>query len=209
MITKVSYEEAGEILDRPVMQTRYDLLLHWTDSQDTSLIIDCFKLRTSILEIGTHFGYTAANMGKNLRAHICTLDIVKDMIFTLPGFQEHELLSREESGKMCKGIENVTQLKCHSDDFFKNTEGMGAIWDGILVDGSHEYSQVLKDSNNALDRVKKGGVVVWHDVYNKYLDIESPKVAAEPDNDGVVKALENLSKEVFKIEDSWIAFTIK
>ncbi len=35
--------------------------------------------------------------------------------------------------------------------------------DLVFVDGSHAYSYVLNDSRKALDLVKPGGLVIWHD----------------------------------------------
>lgn len=211
MITTVSYDEASEILGTPVYpnHTHNPYSLHWTDYQDTNLVVGLLRGRSMILEVGTHYGYTTANLARTYpAATICTLDVVKDMVIKLPGFQEHELLSREDSGRECKELPNVTALYVPSDEFFEKTVTNGKVWDGIFIDGSHEYNQVLSDSYNALDVVKRGGVIAWHDVYNKPLGIDSPKVNSEPDNDGVVLALEDFKKEVFKIEDSWIAFLI-
>ena len=51
-----------------------------------------------------------------------------------------------------------------SDDFFKSIDSQHKKWDIIFVDGDHEKNQVLKDINNSLKHLNKGGTVICHDM---------------------------------------------
>lgn len=47
-----------------------------------------------------------------------------------------------------------------SDNFFKNNKEN---FDCIFIDGLHHYDQVIKDINNSLNILNKGGVIFMHD----------------------------------------------
>lgn len=48
-----------------------------------------------------------------------------------------------------------------SDAFFEQDN---RTWDLIFIDGLHEYSQVKRDVENALNRLNSGGTIVIHDM---------------------------------------------
>lgn len=204
MIINISIEEAIEIANIDSLPVNPQFNLHWTDYQDTFLILSLLQKSQDILEIGTHYGYTAANLARNLEVNITTVDLTKELVSKIGlDCQEHELLSEQESGRECEDFPEILKIFNSSDIFFYNLDPSDS-FDGCLIDGSHEEEQVLKDSVNALKYVR--GPIIWHDVYNKYCNIDSPKIKAEPDNPGVVNALNRLPFDVYKIEDSWIAF---
>lgn len=68
--------------------------------------------------------------------------------------------------------------------------------DLIFVDGSHAYSYVASDSRKALEMVRPGGIVLWHD-YGGADKIE-----------GVLRCLNELSRELplRRIKDSTLVF---
>lgn len=47
--------------------------------------------------------------------------------------------------------------------------------DLLFIDGDHCYNGITNDSKTWTPFVKKGGVVVWHDYYNKLISQESGK----------------------------------
>lgn len=59
-------------------------------------------------------------------------------------------------------------------------------WEGsidlVYVDGSHEYEDVIRDSNTALRLVSKNGAIIWDDYHYRY--------------PGVLKALNGLGHQV-------------
>lgn len=201
MIKKISKSEMCSLLGIPNLEfSNFDL--HWTDYQDTSLIVNlCFN-KFKILEIGTHLGYTTENIAKNNpNAKIKTIDICKDYNFDTK-YQNSEILDRNQSGIKIKS-KNVIHELVDSDLFF---EKCSETFDLILIDGDHSYEQVKKDTENALKVIEKNGIIIWHDVYNK--DNSCYKCSCEPESDDVRKFLLDSSFECLKIENSWIAIYI-
>lgn len=49
-----------------------------------------------------------------------------------------------------------------TDQFFDQNNDK---FDLIYVDADHEYNQVIKDYNNSVDSLKKGGIIFLHDLY--------------------------------------------
>jgi predicted O-methyltransferase YrrM len=202
MLKTITKEEACRMLNIPNLSFD-NLNLHWTDHLDTETVVNlCFN-RKKILEIGTYLGHTTENIAKNnLDSEILTIDICKDICENLL-YQNNEILSREESGRKIIS-KNVTKELIKSDEFFlKNKEK----FDAIFIDGDHSFDQVKKDSENSLKALKEGGILIWHDVYNK--DNKCNKSLCEPDHDDVRIYLESRNDECFKIGRSWIAFFIK
>lgn len=60
-----------------------------------------------------------------------------------------------------KGDSRVTVCRMTSDEWFANQDD--DILDWIYVDGDHSYEGCLKDLNNALSKVKKGGMILGDD----------------------------------------------
>lgn len=223
MLSKITREEAERItgnyfIDFPESRMK----LHWTDWEDTNYILNLCLPRDysdldhgngSILELGTHLGYTTENINNIVRPKkLVTVDIVKEIHNSIPEFQKAELLSRQDSGKMITD-KSVRQIKSTTDEFFKVRTQLSKYhqvfdddkFDAIFIDASHDYEQVLKDSKNALLALNDNGIIIWHDVYN-HGGCKCPKCQAEPLNSGVIRALQDLDVQCYKIDHSWIAF---
>jgi predicted O-methyltransferase YrrM len=199
MLKKITKKQAFEQLSLPIL-TYNNFDLHWTDYEDTSLIVNLCYGRKSILEIGTHLGYTVENIARNnMYANILTIDICRGYNVELK-YQNSEILERNESGIKIK-CPNIKHEIIDSNTFFQTNK---ALFDVILIDGDHSYEQVQKDTENATRFLSKGGVLIWHDVYNK--DNSCEKCKAEPDNDDVAEYLRHCSLPCYKIDKSWIAF---
>jgi predicted O-methyltransferase YrrM len=178
--------------------------LHWTDEEDTNIICSLLKDRNNILEIGTYLGHTCENIRRTTFAeHITTVDITKELLCSKNlQYQDHEVLDFNLSGSEILEDGRVTQIKKFSDVFFLENSKQ---FDGILIDGDHSYEQVKKDTENALACLKKGGVIIWHDVYNK--DGENDrKCLAEPHHNDTREYLESeFPFTAQKIGRSWVA----
>lgn len=205
MLKVVSREEAQKILNKEFKDFSFnDFILHWTDFEDTSLIVNLCKDYERILEIGTHLGYTCENLSRYTKGHITTVDITKNILKETE-FQNHEILDAKDSGKMVDmSRANVTKIHMKSDDFFE--QDLTGRFDCIFIDGDHSYEQVRKDSLNAFASMLSG-IIVWHDVYNLD-DNWDYKRLAEPNNDGVVRVLKELPIQAYKIDRSWVAFAL-
>ena len=207
MLKIITPEEAAEMLGlETLFLDRGRMTLHWTDYEDTSFVCAMLQSRQRILEIGTFYGHTTENIARfNPSAEIYTVNVTKEMNIKMKlGCQDGELLSEIESGKMIQSP-NITKIISTSDEYL---EGTGLIFDGIFVDGDHSKEQVRKDSENSLNKLKEGGVLVWHDVYNKDA-ARCPKTGCEPEWNDVREYLEEAPFQVYKIGCSWIGFHVK
>jgi len=203
MLTRIPRDEAEKIFGKPMRDIPSNLFnLHWTDYEDTNLVVNLCQGAKRILELGTYKGYTTQNIANVLQFdELVTVDLVKENVLVNDMlFQAHELLPMDESGCMINDP-RVKQIKCSTEEFFKKDRGL---FDAIFIDANHEKDYVLADSLNSMGVLADGGVIIWHDVYNH--DNSCQKCEAEPENDGVIKALESLPISTFKIDKSWIAF---
>jgi len=200
MLIKKTYDEICNMfkLDR-LFLPQNKMILKFTDQEDTSIICSLCKGHKKILEIGTQWGHTTQNIATfNPEADITTVDITSDMGLDLK-FQNHEILSEEESGIMITA-KNVTQLKMTSDDFFRQNK---ECFDAIFIDGDHSYEQVKKDTTNAITCLNPEGIIIWHDVYNK--DNSCSKCRCEPEFNDVRELLEKVEFKTYKVGMSWVA----
>lgn len=204
MLIKLTDDEAQKIVGYPFI--RFPVNLKWTDDEDTQNLLNLCRGKKTILELGTHWGYTTENIARNFPSStIHTVDIIQgEMVEDVDNISELgklEILPEEESGKMITQ-RNVFQHKMSTREFF---EGLTMKFDLIFIDASHQYDAVMEDTQMALAHLNPGGTLVWHDVYN--LDgRQDPKTQAEPDNPDVVNALTDLNLRVYKIGRSWIGF---
>jgi predicted O-methyltransferase YrrM len=208
VLSIVSQQEAQNIIGFPFRQFGWqDFSLKWTDFEDTSHIVNLLGNSKEILEIGTYLGHTTENIASNTKSFVVTVDICKGMVDSL-AYQNNEILEAEQSGSHIKS-ESVTRMLMKSDEFFENAKASSIKFDGILIDGDHSYEQVKRDSLNAIECSKKGTIIVWHDVYNRDT-VMCPKTLCQPTppNYDVCRVLDELEIPVYKIERSWVGFSV-
>ena len=124
----------------------------------------------AIFEIGTFDGRTTLNMAANApaEARITTLDLPKSKIYDTKlriKSGDMKFIDKEKSGTRFHGTpyENrITQIYADSAAYnFKTIENS---FDFIFIDGSHSYSYVISDTENARKLLRNGkGVLLWHD----------------------------------------------
>ncbi len=62
-------------------------------------------------------------------------------------------------------IENVAEfINKTTDDFFKTHEPDEAGYDAIFIDADHSYDAAKRDFENAIRKINKGGVIIFHDI---------------------------------------------
>jgi len=160
---------------------------------ETWIICNLAKNSKSIFEFGTCTGKTTYLMAANAPgATVTTLTLHPD---ELVSYQEASGDDRSavEAAKQVSAFnsfyyektveaERITQLYGDSKAFdpgaYKST------MDLIFVDGSHARSYVESDSRKALEMVKPGGIVLWH-------DYRGPRIAKD-----VFFVLNNLANEI-------------
>jgi predicted O-methyltransferase YrrM len=142
-------------------------------------VITCQVKPRNIFEIGTYRGRTALNFALNSPAEcrVHTMD--------LPPAQRDEFKSSTNSADAAlieasapgvdyrgkSGSEKIVQLFGDSTnyDFSPYRHQM----DIVFVDGAHHLAAVVSDTRNALEMVRPGGWIIWHDFanYGDYNDV--------------------------------------
>ena len=127
---------------------------------------------TNLFEIGTFDGRTTLNLALNSppRCQVHTLDLPpeQDTAFAIEKTERH-LVDKPQSGARYKSqrtvhpaaVEKIHQLLGDSAAF-DYTEYLGSC-SLVFVDGSHAYDYVMADTRTAMNLVRPGGVIVWHD----------------------------------------------
>ncbi len=128
----------------------------------------------TIFEFGTNWGYTTASLALNspTAAQIWTLDICKEMYQDSYLQEDKELadmvLNQTQTGwayKQTSEVHKVRQIFQDSLKFNWDTNGLPEEFDFILVDACHKYDFVKNDTIKACNRLKSGGLLLWHDYY--------------------------------------------
>lgn len=109
----------------------------------------------NIFEIGTYRGQTTCGLAATCRdAHIHTLNLPPDAD---PRYAPYIGMYIARSPDR----ERITQLFCDSRTF--DTNPYSKSMDYIFIDGDHSYAGVKNDTEKALELLKPGGLIVWHD----------------------------------------------
>lgn len=117
--------------------------------------------KISILEIGVMEGLTTFPLSNNLSFLKCNLEYTAVDIFIRPSVIERYNYSYQ-SKKHLKLIEE------NSLNFLDNISKTDYKFDVILVDGDHNYETVKKECSYLNKILKKDGIVVFDDFYNKH-----------------------------------------
>jgi predicted O-methyltransferase YrrM len=160
-----------------------------TGSYSTDLISLCQLCHVlnpkTIFEIGTLRGYTALHLAMNSspECRIFTLDLPKDDLpkgdlpegappkgkasprVRLPTTLMDDLHSQMEVGEYYfRGTPHADRIQLLFGDsaVFDFSPHHGKI-DLFFIDGAHSYDYVRSDTENALQCVRPGGVIAWHD----------------------------------------------
>lgn len=125
----------------------------------------------NILDIGTGKGFSAlvfckALQDENLDGFVDSIDINQNFSYEI--FQKFDL---EKYFRFYQGNSNNV------------VPTLNKIYDFILVDGDHDYTTTRNDFINIFDKLRVGGLCIFHDVYQK------------PLRDGPRAVLEEIEKE--------------
>jgi hypothetical protein len=131
------------------------------------------KHASRMFEFGTCTGKTAYLWARNAPegAHILTITLAPDAVGAYHAGTgddakdaHYALRESSHSSFVYTGTEvahKVEQL--YGDSKELDTSPWAGTCDVVFVDGSHAYSYVRSDSAKALELVKPGGLVLWHD----------------------------------------------
>lgn len=153
-----------------------------------------------IFEIGTFNGGTTAHLAVNTKAEIYTLDLPRDLVTDLHGYNE-------EDQKLVRPRDQIgTCYRNHNDDGrihqqFGDTRTFDygpyeGTMDLVIVDACHLYEFVVSDSRQAFKLLGATGAILWHDFANS-LEVTTAvcELAAR--------------HRVFHIEGTWLALYVR
>ncbi len=156
-----------------------------------------------LLDIGTHFGRSAARMAVNSpQSMVYTVNIHPDE-YAQGGTLTTECLSVEEIGSYYreKGLTNLTQIYANTKNWivpdYINDLSL------VYVDGCHDKEFVYSDTRLIIDRIISGGFILWHDcspIYRKQFHwIEEAMQGIERLlSEGIIRG------SILNVRNSWI-----
>jgi predicted O-methyltransferase YrrM len=153
-----------------------------------------------VFEFGTYKGVSTAQLALNLpdEGRVFTLDLPDELEGgALRVDKPVEIQIAKESGKGSLIPEDlrskVTFLQADSASF--DTAPYRASMDLVFVDGAHSYDYVRNDTAKALELLRPGGVVAWHD--------------CAPNHRDVVRALRDSGLPINLVSATTLAFAFK
>jgi len=120
-----------------------------------------------VFEFGTFDGKTSANLALNLSddAEIVTIDLpasdIENAILPLGKGDLQFILKRSIGEKYEQVSSKIKQL--YGDTAKYDFSSYFGTCDYVFVDACHEYEYVLNDSEVAVNLLKPGGTIIWHD----------------------------------------------
>jgi predicted O-methyltransferase YrrM len=121
---------------------------------------------TRIFEIGTFDGRTTLNFAANAPdAEVHTLDLPQDQQAALTiKIGDEKYIEKPTSGRRFLDTSEAARIVQHYGDSatFDYTPFTRTM-DFIFVDGAHSTEYVRNDTEKALQMVRPGGVIAWHD----------------------------------------------
>ncbi len=117
----------------------------------------------AIFEIGTFDGGTTRRLAEDSssEAVIYTIDLPEDRFDATQGPEAFNGARVGEKYRNSPAASKVRQIRADTSSYdFSKFQGQ---MDFVFVDAAHDYPHGLKDSESALQIVKPGGVIVWHD----------------------------------------------
>jgi predicted O-methyltransferase YrrM len=121
------------------------------------------------VEIGTFKGFTTLHLSRNTaeRCRIYTVDLPPTLeAHEASNFSDPQLIAASRSAQRAfESDPKVTQLFQDSTTVEWKRIVAGPI-DFALIDGSHLYEHVRKDTENVMEALAPGALVMWHDYAN-------------------------------------------
>ena len=143
----------------------------WGETPMSDLLALCYLCRVhlpaTVFEFGTFTGLATRHLAMNSSdgARVYTLDLPPDQRAHIEELDWERGIDDSVIGSIFHGspeAANITQLFSDSRTF-DHTDLAGEV-DFVWVDGCHEYEFVVSDSQKAIEMLRPGGVVAWHDV---------------------------------------------
>lgn len=147
----------------------------------------------TVFEIGTWLGMTTAILAEYFDV-VYTIDIERNTTWP-PKLKGTPIGSSYINSKCVNRIHQFFGDTADPSVIKSIREYIGNDVDGCFIDGSHSYGGAIMDNNNAVNMVKNGGIIIFHDV--------NVNTISE-----VRKACDDIHNTVFHINNTWNAFYI-
>lgn len=157
-----------------------------------------------MLDIGTYYGRSAASMSVNSPdSTIYTVNILPEQVEDNAGAYTTAFLTKDQIGIYYRerSLKNIKQIYANTKTW-KVEEEINDL-SLVFIDGCHDEEFVYSDTKLILDRVKKGGFILWHD-FSPHC--RSNFVWINDSMKGVEKLMKEklISAYVLNVRGSWI-----
>jgi SAM-dependent methyltransferase len=133
----------------------------------------------AVFEIGTFRGRTALNFAINTPGDcvVYTMDLPEaPSAGPIAGMNaaDQKIVRASQTGVEYRGKPEESKIvQLFGDSLSFDFSPYAGSIDLVFVDGAHHYDAVLSDTRNALEMVRPGGVILWHDWgnYGDYNDV--------------------------------------
>ena len=146
-----------------------------------------------MIEIGVNEGFTAHAVLENVRSleRYIGIDVEPSYQFEMP----EQAIQRPSNPGWRAAPDRRFELLIRPRGSLDFTADDLPKVDVILIDGDHGKAAVEHDSLLALDLVRPGGVIIWHDYGNLEVEVT-----------GVLDQLFDEGWDIVLIQDTWLAF---
>ena len=151
-----------------------------------------FQNKIKILEIGVMEGLTTFPLLNNLSFLGCDLEYTAVDIFIRPSVVERHHLS-------IQSMKHLRLVEENSLTFLDNISKTDYKFDVILIDGDHNYETVKKECSYLNKILKKDGIVVFDDFYNKH-GYKDSYYSEDPEYKNNTIATKRTKKEPLRIQ---------
>jgi predicted O-methyltransferase YrrM len=164
----------------------------YLDSGDIQVVVSLIYNMSAnvVIEFGCNTGRTAKAVLDNVASikRYIGIDVPSDHTASLK-CQQKEVPAR--AGVYCDDRRFQLML---GDSYYLKTTDLPPC-DAAFIDGDHSRVGVLHDSMLAHDRVRQGGIVIWHDYGNDSVEVTE-----------VLDDLHDKGWPIVQLENSWLAF---
>ncbi len=149
-----------------------------------------------VLEIGTSSGGTTWHIAANLPqdGKVITVDLppetTGDQYSTVSLATERP--TEEQLGRHYRGTHEADKVEqVLMDSEMLRNHSFKEKFDIVFIDASHTYENAKRDTENALQLVKKGGFLIWHDYFVFHPDYGVRRLLHELNDKMLVYRFEN------------------
>ena len=150
-------------------QYNYEMLRFspWAGHRSFAYDLMVWKEPQVVVELGSYYGCSAFAFAQAIKDHqlpasLYCIDTWQGDSFTKQDYQEDIFLSFQEIRDKLFSLNRVEMLRCRFDEAAEKFPEESI--DILHIDGSHLYEDVKHDYETWLPKVKKQGMILFHDV---------------------------------------------